>query len=127
MTSWKTVRIACGTLVLGLLVAASGHAWSVNHENNLTFNRPVALPGVVLPAGSYTFDVASPTALDVVVVRNKAHTKTFYMGFTSTVERPARMSTTASITFRETSANEPPPIAAWYPIGDPLGHEFMYR
>ena len=26
MTNWKTVRIACGTVALGLLVAASGHA-----------------------------------------------------------------------------------------------------
>jgi hypothetical protein len=127
MSNWKAIRIACGTVAVGLLVAASGHAFGVAHENNLTFSRPVALPGVVLPAGSYSFDLVSQSSLDVVIVRDKARTKTFYMGFTNLVQRPAGMSKTAPITFGEASANEPPPIAAWYEIGDSLGHEFRYR
>jgi hypothetical protein len=115
-------------VALGLLVAASGHAWGVSHQNNLTFSRPVALPGIVLPAGSYTFDLAdSASSLDIVVVRDKARSKVYYMGFTNTVERPAGMSKTALITFGETSANEPPPIAAWYEIGNSRGHQFLYR
>ena len=127
MTNWKSVRIACGTLVLGLVVAASSHAWGVRHENKLTFSRPVALPGVVLPAGQYSFDLADSSArLDIVVVRNSAHTKVFYMGFTNTVERPAGMSRNAAITFSEASANEPPPISTWYEIGESTGHEFNY-
>jgi hypothetical protein len=122
------VRIGCAAAALALLVTASGHAWGVSHENNLTFSRPIALPGVILPAGSYTFDLGgSPTRLDIVVVRNKARTKVFYMGFTNTVQRPASMSKTRAITFGEASANEPPPIAAWYEIGDSLGHQFLYR
>ena len=125
MTNWKAVRIGCVAAVLAL-VAGSVMALGVNHENNLTFNRPVALPGVVLPAGSYNFDVASPTALDVVVVRNKARTKVFYMGFTGTVERPASMSKAAAIALGEASANEPPPIAVWYEIGGSIGHSFRY-
>lgn len=128
MTNWKTVRIGCGTVALGLLVAASGHAWGVSHLNNLTFNRPVALPGIVLPAGAYTFDLAGSTSsLDIVVVRDKARSKVYYMGFTNTVRRPAGMAKTAAITFGEASANQPAPIAAWYEIGDSLGHEFLYR
>jgi hypothetical protein len=127
MTNWKTVRIACGTVALGLLVVASGHAWGVSHENNLTFSRPVALPGVVLPAGSYTFELAGSTSLDIVLVRDKARSKVYYMGFTNTVQRPAGMSKTTAVVFGETSANEPPPIAEWYEIGDSLGHQFLYR
>jgi hypothetical protein len=127
MKNWKSMRIAFGTVALGLLVAASGHAWGVSHQNNLTFSRPVALPGVVLPAGSYTFDLAdSKSEQDIVVVRNRARTKVF-TGFTSTVQRPASMSKSVAITFGEASAKEPPPIAAWYEIGDSLGHEFLYR
>ena len=127
MTNLKTVRIACGTVALGLLVAASGHAWGVSHQNNLTFNRSVALPGVVLPAGSYTFDLAGSTSLDVVVVRDKARGKVYYMGFTNTVRRPDSMAKTAAITFGEASANQPPPISAWYEVGNSLGHQFLYR
>src|SRR4026208_489468 len=120
----KSVRIGCTTAALALMVAGSVLAFGVSHKNQLTFSRPGAPPGVVLPAGSYTFDMATDTALDVVVVRNR--TKVLYMGFTSTVERPARRSKTAATTLVEASANEPPPITAWYEIGGTIGHQFRY-
>ncbi len=126
MTNRKSVRIACATAVLALLVGGSGHAFN-NHENRLTFSKPVALPGVVLPAGAYWFDVASPTALDVVVVRSADGRKVYYMGFTQTVTRPRTMSKNAPIAFGEASANEARPISTWYEIGNSTGHQFLYR
>jgi hypothetical protein len=126
MTKSKSIRIAFATVALAL-VAAGAHAWGFSHENKLKFTRPVALPGVVLPAGTYSFDVASPTALDVVVVRSGDRGKVFYMGFTHTVSRPKHMSAATPVAFGETTANDPPPIAAWYEIGDSTGHEFIYR
>src|SRR6266581_5643239 len=107
MRNWKSVRIRCAAAALALMVAGSVMAHS-NHENRLTFSRPVALPGVVLPAGSYTFDVASDTALDVVVVRNR--TKVFYMGFTNQVLRPTWMPSGGLVMVGEAPANEAPPI-----------------
>lgn len=127
MTNSKSLRIAVATAVLALMVTASGHAWGYGHENRLTFSRPVALPGVVLPAGEYWFDVASPTALDVVVVRSPKSGKVFYMGFTNTIERPRNQSSSTPIAFGEAPANEPRPIAAWYEIGGTMGHQFLYR
>lgn len=127
MTKSKSIRIALGTLALALVAAGSGQAWGFSHENKLTFNRPVALPGVVLPAGSYTFDVASPTALDVVVVRNSTSGKVLYMGFANTVNRPRAMARNAAIAFGEAPANKALPIAAWYEIGSTTGHQFLYR
>ena len=126
MTKKKSVQIAFATVALAL-VAAAAHAWGFNHENRLKFSRPVALPGVVLPAGTYSFDLASPTALDVVVVRNGDRTKVLYMGFTRTVSRPRHLSAQTAVALGEAAANEPPPIAAWYEIGDTTGHEFIYR
>jgi hypothetical protein len=123
----NAIRIACGALALALLVAGSGHAF-VNHENQVTFSRPVALPGVVLPAGAYSFDlVDSKSSLDVVVVRNRARTKVYYMGFTTLVRRPAGMSQNMPVAFAEAPANEPRPIAAWYELGNSIGHQFLYR
>lgn len=124
MKNWKSVRIGCAAATLALMVTGSVMALGINHENKLTFSGPVALPGVVLPAGSYTFDVASNTALDIVVVRNS--TKVFYMGFTGMVQRPASMSKTAAITLGEASANAAPPITAWYEVGGTIGHVFRY-
>lgn len=126
MTKRKSLKIILVTAALALMAAASGHASMYNHENRLTFSRPVALPGVVLPAGQYSFDVASPTALDVVVVRDSKTAKVFYMGFTRTVNRPTNMSTSAPITFGEAPASQPRPINTWYEIGDTTGHQFVY-
>ena len=127
MQNIKSVRIAVACAALALIVAASAHAWGLNHENKLTFSRPVALPGIVLPAGSYTFDVASPSALDVVVVRSTGSGKVLYMGFTNTVTRPRNMSANAPIVFGEAPANEARPISTWYEIGSHTGHQFLYR
>ena len=126
MTKSKSIRIAFAAVALSL-VAVAAHAWGFSHENRLKFSRPVALPGIVLPAGTYSFDVASPTALDVVVVRGADRGKVFYMGFTRTISRPRNMSSAIPVAFGEASAHEAPPIAAWYEVGDTTGHEFIYR
>jgi hypothetical protein len=128
MANWKSVRIACGALALGFVVAASSHVGAFGHENTLTFSRAVSLPGVVLPAGAYSFDVVDAGAsLDVVVVRNANRTKLFYLGFTNPSERPKNMSKNTPVAFGEAPANEPPPIAAWYELGSRTGHAFLYR
>ena len=126
MTNWKSVRIGCAVAALALMVTASGHAFA-NHENRLTFNRPVALPGVVLPAGAYSFDLVDATSRDIVIVRNSLGTKVYYMGFTNLVERPRGMSLNTPVTFAEAPANAPRPIATWYELGGSIGHEFLYR
>jgi hypothetical protein len=126
MTRKMAIRMALAAVALTCVTAAA-QALGFSHENTLKFSRPVALPGVVLPAGTYSFDVASPTALDVVVVRSADRGKVFYMGFTRTVVRPRKMSAAIPVAFGEASANEAPPIAAWYEIGDTTGHEFLYR
>ena len=124
--NWKFVRIGSAAVALALMVTASVMAFT-GHENTLTFSRPVALPGgVVLPAGTYSFDVAADTAIDVVVVRDPRRTKLFYMGFTTTVSRPAGMSPNTSIAVGEAPASQAPPIATWYEIGHVMGHEFRY-
>jgi hypothetical protein len=57
------VRGAVGAAVLAVLVAGSAYAWGdVRRTSHLTFSGTVALPTVVLPAGSYTFELADSTA-----------------------------------------------------------------
>jgi hypothetical protein len=128
MTMTRRMAIRMGLAAVALTcVAAAAQAWGFSHENKVKFSRPVALPGVVLEAGTYSFDVVSPTALDVVVVRSANRDKLYYMGFTRTVSRPRHMSAQTPVAFGEAAANEAPPIAAWYEIGNSTGHEFIYR
>ena len=85
----------------------------------------MALPGVVLPAGSYSFDTPFDNP-NVVIVRNMARSKVFYTGFTTLALRPAGMLSKTVVTLGEVKANEVPPVTAWYEIGGALGHEFRY-
>jgi len=111
--------------VLGVLVAASAHAWATD-TNYLTFNGPVALPGVTLPAGTYAFRTPSGIDKNIVQVMNRGETKSYYMGITRPVSRP-RASTEMLVTIGEPPARQVPPIQAWFPLGDPQGHAFIYE
>ena len=70
----KSLLVLVGSAVIGVLVAASAHAWTTD-INYLTFSGPIALPGVTLPAGTYAFRTPSDSDKNVVQVMNRAETK----------------------------------------------------
>ena len=111
--------------VIGVLVAASAYAWT-SDINYLTFSGPVALPGVTLPAGTYTFRMPSDSDRNVVQVMNRAQSKSYYMGITRPVSRP-RAGTDLLVTVGEAPAGQAPPIQAWFPLGERDGHAFIYE
>ena len=129
MVNHKWVLTAFGAVILGLLVVASGEAWrDPSQTNHLTFSGPFALPGIALPAGVYTFELAEPsTNLAIVRVMSRERSKVYYTGFTAAVRRPADLAAGRMLTFGEAPAGAPPPIAAWYPSGESMGHQFIYR
>jgi hypothetical protein len=127
MTNWnrKSVRIGSSAVALAFMLTGSVGAFTI-HENRLTFNRPVALPGIVLPAGTYSFDVVTGTA-DVVVVRSTRRDKVFYMGFAALVDRPAGMPWNTLVVMGEAPKNQAAaPITTWYEIDSLNGHQFKY-
>lgn len=124
----KSVLAACGAAVLVLVVEASAQGWVTESRTTyLTFSGPVALPGVTLGAGTYIFERAAPGVPHVVRVLRRDRSKVYFMAFTHLIERPARMRDGRSVTFEEAPAGTPPPIKAWYPLGETTGHEFIYR
>jgi hypothetical protein len=120
----KMVLAVIGLVAAGLV--ATAHARSAD-RTSLTFSKDVALPGVVLPAGTYVFDIANPdSSHDVVRVATRdGHVR--YMGLTLRVERPAGIPASQPVTFGEARADTPAPIAAWFPTGTSSGRQFIYR
>ena len=119
----RSLTLTAAVAVAAAAFAATSHA---SDANTLTFSRDVALPGVVLPAGSYVFEIANPTSSgDVVRVRRDG--RVAYMGFTLAVDRPAHMPADQPVTLGEGGSGTPAPIKAWFPIGSSRGHQFMYR
>jgi len=112
-----------GAVLIGV-VGASAYAWTDN-TNYLTFNAPVALPGVTLPAGTYLFRTPSDSDRNIVQVMNRSANKSYYMGITQPVQRPQR-GTELIVTVGEAPVGQARPIQAWFPIGQREGHSFNY-
>jgi hypothetical protein len=134
-------RAALSSVLVAAVVAAAGSAVSANYgvANYLTFGRSVALPGVVIPAGQYRFEVVrlesgyvlefekpdSRRPVAVQVTSNNGR-RVHFRGFTWRVPRPAGLPADQTISLGEASRGEPMPIRAWYPIGEAYGHRFVW-
>src|SRR6266849_4109408 len=83
----RTLRLTTlGAAIVGAILVASAEAWvTPNHLMYVTFSRSVALPGVQLPSGTYTFEVVAPT---IVRVSNRDSKRVYLTTFTRDVARP---------------------------------------
>jgi hypothetical protein len=124
MTNRKSI-VAAGLVLLALTVATTVHGWT-GQRNTLHFSGSVALPGLVLPAGSYRFQVMEGGSADIVRVTSEDGRQPYYMGFTRTVRRPASLPRGKAIVLGEAPAGTPPPIDTWFPVDGDNGHQFIY-
>ena len=124
MTKHKFVVVAALAVMLVGTGSAGVHAWS-GQRNTIRFGGAVALPGVGLPAGEYSFEVVRTASADVVRVSRANDNHAYYMGFTNRVNRPRALGDHA-IVLGEAPAGSPQPIRVWYPTDGGDGHEFVY-
>src|SRR5687768_14022609 len=99
----------------------------LDSRTEFTFNQPVELPGVTLPAGTYIFRfVDGTTGRKVMQVQAKdASSKNYGMFLTINAQRP-RPSDDAELRFLETPAGQPAAVKTWWYPGNTIGREFIY-
>jgi len=124
MCTRKSFLTIVAAAVLGVLISVSAHAWQTD-LSYLTFNGPVALPGVTLPAGTYEFRSVSPMNKDLVQVLNRDHSKSYFLGVTLPIARPDG-DRNRQVTLGETAPGQPASIMAWFPRDQATGHMFLY-
>ena len=120
---------AVGALSLGLVMGAAGIARSDNapHTNYVSFSRAVTLPGVELAAGTYIFETPTNSmANSIVRVSSRDRKKVFLTAYTRQVERSKSDRGKVLITLGEATSGAVPPVSAWFPIGESVGHQFIY-
>jgi hypothetical protein len=117
--------VLCGG-VLWMCAELAGSATTSRKTTYFKFSRAVALPGVVLDAGEYVFELANPdTSRNVVRVQNRARSKTYLTAMTLPVRRQAS-GDAATVTLGEARRGSAPPIKAWFPLGESTGYQFIY-
>jgi hypothetical protein len=130
MRTLSLKSLAVGGVLVGLgLAGSSTHALPLDTRTMyIGFNRPVALPGVELNAGTYVFELAAPmTDNSLVRVWSRDHRTIYLTAFTYRIDRPADLKPGQVVTFGEAPRGTPLPIKAWFPdeVGD--GRGFIYR
>ena len=128
MFARKIVHTLCGVVLLGVLATSVMGAFADNRRTTyFTFSRAVQMPGVVLPAGTYIFEVANHEGTgDIVRVLSRDRKNVHLMKFTRFVYRAQSGDLKATISLGESPAGNPPPVKTWYPQYETRGREFIY-
>jgi hypothetical protein len=128
MLAPKVIRTLFGVALVGLLAVSSiGAAANASKTTYFTFSKTVQLPGVALPAGSYIFEVVNPeTGGNVVRVASRDRSKVYLTQLTQRIERPRSRDMQPRIVLGEAPAGQPPLVTSWFPIGETIGHAFIY-
>jgi LPXTG-motif cell wall-anchored protein len=118
-----TILAAAGAIAL-MCPQARADEW--NKKTIFTFNQPVEIPGIVLPAGTYVFKLADSIAdRNIVQVFNKDENH-LYGTFLAIPDYRMKTPDKPIITFEERAAGAPEAVRAWFYPGDNYGNEFVY-
>ena len=121
----KIVRgIVFALLCAALVPGARADQW--DKKVIVTFSMAVAVPGHVLPAGTYVFKLVNGIAVEhVVQIWNEDETELLATTLTVPITRtyePAR----STFEFDDRVGKSPVTIKAWFYPADNTGEEFVY-
>jgi hypothetical protein len=121
----RTVVMIAMLAVMSALTGGTLRADEQNQAIKVSFSQPVQIPGQVLPAGTYRFELANTNDRSTVLILSEDRSKSY--GFLQTInrERPGSEAGTA-FTIAERGGSEPAAVIAWFYPGRTIGHEFLY-
>jgi hypothetical protein len=123
MRPFKTL---IGAVALTALVTPGARADEANKLTYLTFSGAVQLPGMMLPAGTYEFKLADPSANRRVVQVTDKESKKMYGLLLTIPNRRAKPSDDPVVMFSERPSGEQPAVQVWFYPGETYGYEFVY-
>jgi hypothetical protein len=120
------LRVLCGVAMLSTCLAPAAHADEWSKLTYFTFSAPVEMPGIVLPAGTYKFELADPdNSRRVVRVSDKEGGKV-HGTFLSIPNQMLDPAAKPLVMFKEAPAGAPEAVKAWFYPGEATGYEFVY-
>jgi hypothetical protein len=123
----KTISVFAAMAASAMLVlwTAPARADESNELTYFTFNAPVELPGMALPAGTYIFEHPDIGQVHLVQVLSQDG-RTVYGTFFTIPTKRTTATNEPTVTFEEHSAGAPAQIRAWFYPDRTTGDEFLY-
>jgi hypothetical protein len=109
-----------------LLITGTAAAQEIELEGRLTvtFSGPVEIPGEVLPAGTYVFEMLKGGSLTRILSSNELH---IYATLLTVPEEQQEPSGDGAVILHKNDQGGPARVDAWFVPGDPVGSEFVYK
>jgi hypothetical protein len=120
------LRLLSGVAMLVACLAPVAHADEWTKMTYFTFSAPVEMPGLVLPAGTYKFELADPDASRRVVRISEKEGGKIQGIFLSIPDQKLEPSDKPLVMFKEAPAGAPEAVKAWFYPGETMGYEFVY-
>jgi len=126
MKSVKSVFALLAITLFSVTLLPSARADTWNKKTVVTFSQAVEIPGKILPAGTYTFQLLdSPSDRHIVQVFNADGSQIIT---TILAINDYRLQPTGEtiMKFNERPGDSPEALRAWFYPGDNFGQEFVY-
>ena len=122
----KVSMLAGFIIAFTLIFELAAHADEANQMARFTFSQPVQVPGRVLAAGTYEFELAdTESSRNIVRILNATGTEVLATFETIPTERTGD-SDPIAVTLAERPDGQPATIVNWFYPGMETGHEFVY-
>ena len=123
----KLAPIAFALALAGIAMATPASAQTnLNNRTVLTFSQPVEVPGKVLPAGTYTFELNDSMAnRHIVQIMDAGGTKVVALVL-AIPNRRLQVTEDTVVRFAEVAPGQPQAMRAWFYPGQTVGQEFAY-
>lgn len=122
----RKVISVCLFAVLAVCTSTSANGETLDRRTYFTFNQPVALPGMTLPAGTYMFRLVDPMSSRRVVQVLDATGKKSYGLLMSMPTMADMVPSRPEVRFTETKAGVPHAVHAWWYPGESTGRQFIF-
>jgi len=126
------MKINKGYIAVGLIIAftlifeLAAHADEFDEATTITFSQPVQIPGNVLPAGSYLFELVDHGSEPNVVQVFSADRSVLYGTFLTNATQRQETTDDTAVTLAEPESGGPDALLKWFYPGRETGHEFVY-
>ena len=124
MKNNKILNIIFAIILVSGVAAPFARADETDQRTKLTFDRPVEIPGQVLPAGTYWFELDRNSSNRNIVRIYSSDGKTLLA--TELAISRERLQETDGTALRFAERDAAPALISWFYPGELIGHEFIY-